>query len=351
MQTFLNGFEVELIKHGNDDLTVVNAARVSNNKQVGKFASKGSSEATQRKVNTGMGDDESLINFLARNNHWTPFAHCRFEFTIPMPSEITKFITWAGNMEYNAGFKWYCNQSLEGKATLHIDGSLYGWLKNTPPLDPFVTEGIFYELERRCPYSYKAFKRSETNKDCINFRNFDVSVRNSASYTFRLRIPIFVARQLMRSNIGIVYNEMSRRYVSDKPRIWYPLAWRMKPKDNVKQGSDDLKFIAYDKRYFNKAEFYNGKQDEELYLAEGTANLEYLNRINYDVAPELARTCLPQSTFTELWMTGTQEAMNRVISLRSEKTESNQPQHEIMKVAQAMHDEIEKENQYFGVWR
>lgn len=51
--------KVDYVDHMGNDLTVVNAARVSFNKHKEEFGE----------------DDERLIKFLARNNHWTPFSH------------------------------------------------------------------------------------------------------------------------------------------------------------------------------------------------------------------------------------------------------------------------------------
>ena len=52
--------KVELISAMGDDLTVVNAARVS-------FA-KHSTDFTEK--------DSKLIQYLAKHNHFTPFTHC-----------------------------------------------------------------------------------------------------------------------------------------------------------------------------------------------------------------------------------------------------------------------------------
>ena len=51
---------VSLVDHMGSDLSVVNAARVSFDKFSEKFSDK----------------DEKLIQYLAKHNHWSPFAHC-----------------------------------------------------------------------------------------------------------------------------------------------------------------------------------------------------------------------------------------------------------------------------------
>jgi len=130
--------------------------------------------------------------------------------------------------------------------------------------------------------------------------------------TLHLKVPIFVARQLMRSNVGIVYNEVSRRYVDEELEFWWPenFEWR-KRADKVKQGSSkETRKI----------------KDETLavYAAEpiDLAGYQYIvkevydNLLAYRVAPELARIVLPQNMYTEFYMTGSLAAFARVCKLR-----------------------------------
>ena len=58
-----------------------------------------------------------------------------------------------------------------------------------------------------------------------------------ASLQFRIKAPIFVARQLVKHQIGLTWNEVSRRYVDFPPELYKPDSWRGRPK-NSKQGSD-----------------------------------------------------------------------------------------------------------------
>lgn len=56
--------------------------------------------------------------------------------------------------------------------------------------------------------------------------------------SLRLKAPIFVARQLGKHQVGLVWNEVSRRYVDSEPEFYEPERWRMRA-ENVKQGSSD----------------------------------------------------------------------------------------------------------------
>ena len=53
---------------------------------------------------------------------------------------------------------------------------------------------------------------------------------------FKFRAPMFVARQFQKHVVGFYWNEVSRRYVSDRPWFYIPTAWRKRP-DSMKQGS------------------------------------------------------------------------------------------------------------------
>ena len=177
--------EVELLDHMGNDLTVVNAARVSMAKRHETFED----------------GDQRLLNYLARHGHWTPFAH--------------------------------------------------------PQL------------------------------------------------TFRIKAPIFVARQLFKHKVGLTENEISRRYVTENIEFFTPTSWREAPEVNIKQGSGgDLDPTSQiNVTYAVKKLYFYAKQVYDELIAAG-------------VAPEQARMVLPQSTLTEWIWTGSLQAMWRVCQLR-----------------------------------
>lgn len=71
--------KAELISWMGDDLMVANVARVSFNKL--------STEFTYRK-DKPKGSDEGLIEYLAKHNHWTPFAHPQIQLRMKAPVPI-----------------------------------------------------------------------------------------------------------------------------------------------------------------------------------------------------------------------------------------------------------------------
>jgi thymidylate synthase (FAD) len=201
---------VEFLDHMGSDLTVVNAARVSFAKEHDEF-----DQTT----------DRGLIRYLAKHNHWSPFAHC--------------------------------------------------------------------------------------------------------SASFRVKAPIFVARQLVKHTVGFSWNEVSRRYVNDDPEFYIPEVWR-KAAANVKQGSSDE---PADLSPIYKMEDSHGcisLPDEMVSACLRT----YKALLEVGVCAEQARMVLPQNTMTEWIWSGTLYAWARMCSLRLD----SHTQKETREIAQLVSD-------------
>lgn len=182
--------QVEYVDHMGSDLSVVNAARVSFGKMSSEFSDK----------------DAKLVSYLAKHNHWSPFAH--------------------------------------------------------------------------------------------------------TSISFRIKAPIFVARQLVKHQIGLTWNEVSRRYVDDEPEFYFPKVWRGRPV-NAKQGSSDIIVSGYIEN-----EEWGGDIDEDFKEVIENCRALYQCMVDSGVAPEQARMMLPQNTMTEWIWTGSLMAFARVCKLR-----------------------------------
>lgn len=116
---------------------------------------------------------------------------------------------------------------------------------------------------------------------------------------FRVKAPIFVARQLAKHTVGFSWNEVSRRYVDSPPEFYLPEGLR-KRAESVKQGSSE-EFVDSSFDLYNIAE-------ESLIL--------YKAMLEEGVCPEQARMVLPQNTMTEWIWTGTLYAWARMCKLR-----------------------------------
>ena len=118
-----------------------------------------------------------------------------------------------------------------------------------------------------------------------------------ASMQFHIKAPVFVARQLVKHQVGLVWNEVSRRYVDDEPEFYNPTEWRLAA-ENKKQGSSD-----------ETIEYHLGSTLEFV-------KTTYSNMLKLGIAPEMARMVLPQSMMTEWYWSGTLYAFARVCNLR-----------------------------------
>ena len=193
-----HGF-VQYVDHMGDDLTIVNAARVSFNKE---SAWDGEQHWTGSIKDKALSEkDQKLIAYLAKHKHWTPFAHPQI--------------------------------------------------------------------------------------------------------TLRIKAPVFIRTQLFKHKVGMTENEVSRRYVSDPPVVYFP-HWRGKPTNGAKQGSED--FMPIDETYNTVGRYYDMSIRDALHT--------YEQLVKMGVAPEQARAVLPQGTYTEWWWTGSLSAFARVYTQR-----------------------------------
>jgi len=120
---------------------------------------------------------------------------------------------------------------------------------------------------------------------------------------FRIEAPIFVARQLVKHHVGLVWNEISRRYVDSKPHFYMTDKWRSRAKDKKQGSGEELVELQ-------------GEDYDYIHKALTSANDAYSHLLQKGVAPEQARMFLPQATYTEWYWTGSLYAFARVCKLR-----------------------------------
>ncbi|MDY6821278.1 MAG: FAD-dependent thymidylate synthase [Deferribacterota bacterium] len=125
-------------------------------------------------------------------------------------------------------------------------------------------------------------------------------------FQFRIKMPFFVARQWYRHQIGLTRNEISRRYVKEKPQFFMPDYFRINAK-KIKQGSLD--------KVNDKNDHYIEKLNE---FYKYSYNL-YNEMLEVDIPAEQARIVLPLGAYTEFIETASLAAYMRVYSLRVSK--------------------------------
>lgn len=122
--------------------------------------------------------------------------------------------------------------------------------------------------------------------------------------TLRIKAPIFSARQLVKHQVGLAWNEVSRRYITEEPEFYIPLSFHHKPDGSIKQGAS------------TETLFFTEWWTEGLKNYSEDALDTYNNALEDGMAPEEARMFLPLNTMTEWIWSGSLMAFARVCNLR-----------------------------------
>lgn len=141
---------------------------------------------------------------------------------------------------------------------------------------------------------------TEPYTEYINKYACNVEAHKQNIACFRIKVPIFVARQFMRHR-SFSYLEMSRRYTKDTKipfEFWFP--------QGTYSEKDKTGFIG-------------------MWIAD-------YNRVQEDYHTQVASRFLPQTTYTEFYMMGEVEGLKNFFTLRCAK----EAQEEIREVAMAM---------------
>lgn len=279
---------VDILKPLNSDEGICDAARVSFAKTADSFTRE---------------ENAKLLKYLWKHKHWSPFGHARETFHIECwHEELTFFFQFANH----AGFTWA--RTITG-AWL-VQGSLWAWYENLSFFQPNTAAYIREALRCHYPLCVPMFK-SMTPHDGNRVQHQN-EIRDIELYadlqtvSFRIVAPIFVARQLVKHQIGLCWNEESRRYIDSLPMFYEVDEFRKRPDGSIKQGSSENKLTDLVQRAV-KDEYSN---------TVSYAYHSYNRMIDSGVAPEQARALLPVSAMTQWIWTGSVAAFKRVCNLR-----------------------------------
>lgn len=169
------------------------------------------------------------------------------------------------------------------------------------------TARVSMELEgewNNLPENYTEEQRNKLIKYLATHQHTSPFRHNSI--TIRCNVPIFLARQLGKHQVGMSWNEVSRRYVKENFDFFRDFEWRLAPEGSIKQGSagalSEVEQFIVDDLYENVLDVTMGTYTD---LVE-----------NYNIAPEMARMVLPQSMMTQYIWTGSLMAFAHVYNLR-----------------------------------
>ncbi len=154
----------------------------------------------------------------------------------------------------------------------------------------------------RVSYGKIATEITDRDKKLIRFllQHNHTSPFEHNQLSFRIKAPIFVARQWMRHRMHS-YNEISYRYVKAAVEFYIPQKWRFQDKQNKQAsvGSFESKEIL--ERY-------------KASITESYKTYEYL--LEQGVSREMARAALPLCTYTEFIFTSNLHALMHFLKLR-----------------------------------
>lgn len=179
----------------------------------------------------------------------------------------------------------------------------------------------------RVSYSKDASNYSEEQNDkLINFlaKHNHWSPFSHPKVQFRLEMPIYVERQIIKTQAGVEYNSISGRYVDFSDTYSLITQWRKQSKDS-KQGSEGD--LSYDDSMV--AHFI---QEHVLVICKEA----YKKLIDLGVSKEQARTILPLNlNTTQIW-TGSLYSLIRLCKQRLKPD----AQQETRKLVQMMLDQV-----------
>ncbi len=276
--------------------------------------------------------NERLIRFLASAEppHFTPFTHPRYSILLPkyaIPDLYDMSQTDLAGAVWRKRGEW-----------LYFRHSFYGWVNIIKKgfLPPAISESIENSLRAEMPVSCRHMLGDNKKTRLVNpsLPIIDVNHPDFIDVTLLYEVPIFVARQEFKHMVGFTRNERSGRYVTADTEFYYPERWRLKPEGSIKQGSGD-----------NIPDDIN-KIIQIIYESNvGNAEALYLDMVDDNVAPEMARMVLPQSMITSYVVTANLTGLARFVHQRTQPD----AQREIQHLAQQV-DELMK-SKYGAQWR
>jgi thymidylate synthase (FAD) len=172
----------------------------------------------------------------------------------------------------------------------------------------------------------------EQNEKLINFlsKNNHWSPFSHPKVQFRLEIPIYVERQLIKTQAGVEYNSVSGRYVDFSDTYTKIETWRKQSTDS-KQGSEGV---------LEESQQLICQDIEEHVLK--VCKEAYRDLISIGVSKEQARTILPLNLNTTMIWTGSLYSFIRLCKQRLKKD----AQQETREVVELMLQQV-KENGSF----
>lgn len=158
--------------------------------------------------------------------------------------------------------------------------------------------------------------------------------------TIICKAPIFLARQLVKHQVGLVWNEESRRYIKSDVELYLPENFHKAP-ENAKQGASKEVHNTYVWTEFGGNCPRDGVDrcaGEVVKVVSEQAITTYYDLLDAGVAPEEARMVLPLNSMTNWVWTGSLVAFNRVYQQRIDSHAQNVAQEFAYKLGKILYE-------------
>ena len=319
--------KVESLVNHHDDLFVVNAARVSFNKWKDSFDS----------------TDVGLIGYLAREQHSSPFRHVRMAIAFE-PGTLLGLPDLNFLDPFDRAGLVVVEVQWQGATYLVMKHSLFGWAnlirKWGHLYSQFFNTFVCYHLHERFPVCAVEFGLPKPMVKPIDLQGACVLNEEELAtlgkpwlvdVSFHCKVPIWLSRQLAKHQVGMSWNEVSRRYVSDPPEL-FEQEFRAKPDGGIKQGSGSV---------LRNAEVpYVEMRDGASYSVQDimlALHQWYDECVDWEIAPETVRGYMPQNMMTQFIWSGALPAWAHMVNLRSEGHAQKEAQDFAGKISAQLH--------------
>ena len=159
----------------------------------------------------------------------------------------------------------------------------------------------------RVSFDKVSYELTEGDKKLISYlaKHDHVTPFFHPQVRFRIKMPIFCCREYFKHTVGLARNEISRRYVDSVPECWVPKPDEIRERDpKAKQGSKETAVADSEGAWT--------LMNDQVESAINT----YKDLLSKGVAPEIARSILPQSMYSTFIETGSLAAFARICNLR-----------------------------------
>lgn len=294
------------------DALIATAARASFNRRADQYTDE---------------QNENLTRYLARSNppHFAPFCHVRLTLRLQHWMIIYKRLD-----AYN---KTGMIEVRQPDGAVDVSHSLYGWyiLLRDKKVHFSIADSVIDHLHAIAPVAAKVLELDKYRARDMHEDGYVQVHKAPVSYetdfvTLRVDLPIAIARQMQKHQVGFVFSEASGRYICYS-KVHKPVGLHCAP-DNKKQGAG-APLGAF--KGFVASRIISASH------ALSMAAYAFLHRV-VGLAPEEARAVCPLYTSTTFVVTASRADWDRFLMQRLDAA----AQTDIRILAQLVAEQLEK---------